>query len=126
SNPTRISLKDLEPGVNYAVILNSNAGLWGYSLEDTVKFTSIDPYRIMVTGRIKQYISAFGEHVIAEEVEKALLEACAAHQAHVVEFTVAPLVNTGINEKPCHQWFIEFDRLADDMGAFSKTLNDSL
>jgi hypothetical protein len=126
SNPKRISLKDVEPGVNYAVIINSNAGLWGYSLEDTVKFTSINPYRIVVTGRIKHYISAFGEHVIAEEVEKALLEACALEHAHVVEFTVAPHVNPANNEKPYHEWFIEFDRPPANTVAFSGTLNEVL
>jgi len=126
SNPKRIQLKDVEIGVNYAIVISSNAGLWGYSLEDTVKFTSLNPYRIIVTGRIKHYISAFGEHVIAEEVEKSLLEACAVHQAHVVEFTVAPHVNPANNEKPYHEWFIEFDRYPEDTAAFSNTLNDVL
>src|SRR5690606_10218489 len=75
-NPTRISLKDIELVVNYALILNTNAGLWGYSIGDTVKFVSKDPYRIVVTGRIKHYISAFGEHIISEEVDAAIQKAC--------------------------------------------------
>jgi hypothetical protein len=112
--------------VNYAIILNNNAGLWGYSIGDTIKFTSVNPYRIVVTGRIKHQITAFGEHVIAEEVQNALLEACAKHQAHVVEFTLAPQVTPPEGEKPYHEWFIEFDKVPEDIYAFSSTLNNSL
>ena len=125
-NPKRISLKDVNPGVNYAIIINNNAGLWGYSLGDTIKFTSVNPFRIVVTGRIKHQITAFGEHVIAEEVQNALMEACALHHAHVVEFTVAPQVNPAPEEKPYHEWFIEFDRLPGNVEQFGRTLNDSL
>jgi hypothetical protein len=125
-NPKRISLKDVHPGVNYAIIVNNNAGLWGYSLGDTVKFTSVNPYRIVVTGRIMHQITAFGEHVIAEEVQNALLSACAKHQAHVVEFTLAPQVAPTNGEKPYHEWFIEFDKVPEDLSAFSNTLNQSL
>ena len=125
-NPKRISLKDVNPGVHYAIIVNNNAGLWGYSLGDTIKFTSVNPYRIVVTGRIKHQITAFGEHVIAEEVQHALLDACAKHKAHVVEFTLAPQVTPPDGEKPYHEWFIEFDQLPEDIAAFSTTLNKSL
>ena len=125
-NPTRISLKDVQENINYAIIINSNAGLWGYSLGDTVKFTSINPYRILVTGRIKHYISAFGEHVIAEEVEKALLEACSLHHAHVTEFTLAPQVTPPEGGLPYHEWFIEFDKMPEHIESFSKALDDSL
>jgi hypothetical protein len=125
SDPTRIALKDVEPGVNYAVILNSNAGLWGYSLGDTVKFVSVNPYRIVVTGRIKHFISAFGEHVISEEVEKALLQAAQIQHAEVVEFTVAPQVTpeTGL---PYHEWFIEFHKMPDDIDRFRLSIDESL
>ena len=125
TNPTRISLKDVEPGVNYAILISSNAGLWGYSLGDTVKFVSINPYRIIVTGRIKHFISAFGEHVITEEVEKALLKAAQDQHAEVVEFTVAPQVSpdTGL---PYHEWFIEFHKLPDDIDRFRLSIDDSL
>jgi hypothetical protein len=126
TNPARISLKDVQPGVNYAIVLSSNAGLWAYSLGDTVKFTSVKPYRLTVTGRVKHFISAFGEHVIAEEVEKTLLEACSKHGAHVVEFTVAPQVSPPEGEKPYHEWFIEFDRLPDDIEAFRASLDRNL
>jgi hypothetical protein len=125
NNPTRISLKDVELGVNYAVIINSNAGLWGYSLGDTVKFVSINPYKIIVTGRIKHFISAFGEHVITEEVERALMQAAQQQHAEVVEFTVAPQVapEDGL---PYHEWFIEFHKAPDDLSRFRNAIDESL
>ncbi len=125
ANPTRISLKNVEPGVNYAIIISTNAGLWGYSLGDTVKFVSVNPYRIIVTGRIKHFISAFGEHVITEEVEKALLKAAQDQHAEVVEFTVAPQVSPEAG-LPYHEWFIEFHKLPDDLDRFRLSIDDSL
>lgn len=125
NNPTRISLKDIELGVNYAIILNTNAGLWGYSLGDTIKFVSKDPYKIIVTGRVKHYISAFGEHVIAEEVEKALKQAAEQQHAEIVEFTVAPMV-TPSEGLPYHEWFIEFHKMPDDLERFRLAIDESL
>lgn len=127
-NPKRISIRDVEPGVNYAVVLNTNAGLWGYSLGDTVKFVSTDPYKIVVTGRIKHYISAFGEHVISEEVEKALMTAAIEQHAEVIEFTVAPQVNPPQSEGalPFHEWFIEFAHPPDDLEKFRLTIDRNL
>jgi hypothetical protein len=125
-NPKRVALWDVNPGINYAMLISNNAGLWGYSLGDTVKFTSVNPYRIVFTGRIKHQITAFGEHVIAEEVENALMSACSRHRAHVVEFTLAPQVNPEVGEKPYHEWFIEFDRIPDDQQEFARTLNNAL
>lgn len=116
--PTRLSLKDVELGKNYAIILNTNAGLWGYSIGDTVKFVSKNPYKIIVSGRIKHYISAFGEHVIGEEVEYALLTAAKESGVDITEFTVAPQVNPGGMELPYHEWFIEFSRTPVDMEQF--------
>ena len=107
-NPTRISLKDVQLGVNYVIILNTTAGLWGYNIGDTVEFTSLKPYRIKVTGRIKHFISAFGEHVIGKEVEKALNDAIIGTLTNISEFTVAPQVNPE-NGLPYHEWFIEFE-----------------
>ncbi|MDP9047791.1 MAG: GH3 auxin-responsive promoter family protein [Bacteroidota bacterium] len=107
-NPTRIWLKDIQLDKNYALILNTTAGLWGYSLGDTIKFISKDPYKIVVTGRIKHYISAFGEHVIGEEVEQALMSVANEHGVDIIEFTVAPQVNPLQGELPYHEWFIEF------------------
>ena len=125
-NPTRISLRDVQLGINYALIINSNAGLWGYSLGDTIKFISKDPYRIIVTGRIKQFLSASGEHVIVEEVERAISEASALQHAGVVEFTVAPQLDPPEGGLPYHEWFIEFDRIPEDIEAFSSAIDKSM
>ena len=124
-NPTRLTLKDVKVGENYAMIINSNAGLWGYDLGDTVKFVSLNPYRIIVSGRTKHFISAFGEHVIGEEVEAALLGAAAEEQVSVTEFTVAPVVGNG-SGKSYHEWFIEFERAPADINVFSKKIDDHL
>lgn len=111
-NPTRLSLMEVELGVNYAVIINSNAGLWAYNLGDTVKFVSKSPYRIIVTGRVKHFISAFGEHVISEEVESCMRQLASEENLDVVEFTVAPsMENT--EGLPCHEWFVEFTAYPD-------------
>ena len=125
-NPTRVSLKDVEIGKNYALVLNTNAGLWGYSIGDTVKFVSKNPYRIIVSGRIKHYISAFGEHAIGEEVDFAMKDASDRFGAEIVEFHVAPQVNPTGNELPYHEWFIEFAKEPRDMDAFALALDDAM
>ncbi len=125
AQPIRLGIEDVELGVNYAVVMNTNAGLWGYSIGDTVKFVSKNPYKIVVTGRIKHFISAFGEHVIGEEVERAMSKACAAHRATTVEFTVAPQVNPE-SGPPYHEWLVAFDVLPDDAGAFTRTLDQAM
>lgn len=125
-NPTRIRLQDVELNKNYAIILNSNAGLWGYSLGDKVKFVSKNPYRLVVTGRVKHYISAFGEHVIGEEVEHALLSVANRHQVEIVEFTVAPQVNPPEGGLPYHEWFIEFAKEPADPQAFRMEVDTAL
>lgn len=124
-NPTRLSLQDVEVGENYALIISSNAGLWGYSIGDTVKFVSKDPYRLVVSGRVKHFISAFGEHVIGEEVEKAMLAATKKHNVNATEFTVAPMIQTE-DELPYHEWFIAFEKEPEDMQAFAKDIDDEL
>jgi hypothetical protein len=124
-NPARISLADVELGENYALIINSNAGLWGYNIGDTIKFVSINPYRIAVTGRIKHYISAFGEHVIGEEVEYALMKAANEDGIKIIEFTVAPFVQQG-NEKSYHEWFVEFEHIPADLISFEKKVDRNL
>ncbi len=121
-NPTRISLEDVELNVSYAIVINSNAGLWGYSLGDTVKFLSLDPYRLLVTGRLKHFISAFGEHVIVEEVEKAIQFALHKHRAELIEFTVAPQVNPQ-QGLPLHEWYVEFSQPPANLQAFEKDIN---
>ncbi|HEU5290654.1 MAG TPA: GH3 auxin-responsive promoter family protein [Cyclobacteriaceae bacterium] len=125
-NPTRLSIEEVELGKNYALIINSNAGLWGYSIGDTVKFVSKNPYRIVVTGRIKHFISAFGEHVIGEEVEKAMkLTMEKFPEVELIEFTVAPQV-TPAEGLPHHEWFIEFAKTPNDANAFAGELDDQL
>lgn len=124
-DPTRISLKDVKLGVNYVIILNTNAGLWGYNIGDTVEFTSLAPYRIKVTGRIKHFISAFGEHVIGKEVEKALNDAIKGTDTTISEFTVAPQVNPA-QGLPYHEWFIEFENEPTDMEALAKRIDTSM
>ncbi len=124
-NPTRLSLKDVQLGENYALIINSNAGLWGYNLGDTVKFVSLNPYRLVVTGRIKHFISAFGEHVIGEEVEQAMLKTVAEFPCKITEFTVAPFIQQG-EGKSYHEWLIEFEAEPSDLAAFSARLNEHM
>ena len=119
----RLTLEEVEIGVNYAVVLNSNAGLWGYAIGDTVKFLSTYPHRIIVTGRIKHFISAFGEHVIGEEVEKAMTLTCQKFpETELIEYTVAPQV-TPTSGLPLHEWYIAFAQRPHDVSAFKKELN---
>jgi len=108
------------------LILNTNAGLWGYSIGDTIKFVSKNPYKILVTGRIKHFISAFGEHVIGEEVEHALLTVANQEGVGITEFTVAPQVETKQGELPYHEWFVEFSNPPKDLEAFSKKVDEAL
>jgi hypothetical protein len=125
-NPTRLTIGEVELGKNYALIINSNAGLWGYSIGDTVKFVSKNPYRLVVTGRIKHFISAFGEHVIGEEVEKAMKETLLYHpEVSISEFTVAPQV-TPEEGLPHHEWLIEFSTPPANLPAFERRLDESL
>jgi len=124
-SPRRISLADVEVGVNYVIILSTNAGLWGYNIGDTVKFVSTAPYRIIVSGRIKHFTSAFGEHVIAEEVEKSLEKTIEKHTAQINEFHVAPQVSPE-NGLPYHEWLIEFESQPENLALFTKMLDDEL
>jgi hypothetical protein len=121
--PTRLSLSDVKLGENYALIINSNAGLWGYNIGDTVKFVSLNPYRIVVTGRTKHFISAFGEHVIAEEVEQSMKAVAEKHHAKIVEFTVAPMIQTN-DELPYHEWFVEFEQIPGNLSGFAAELDE--
>ena len=123
--PPRLTVGEVELGVQYAVVLSSNAGLWGYDIGDTVKFVSLDPPRVLVTGRIKHFTSAFGEHVIAEEVEGAAQEAVAAHGGVMTEFHVAPQV-TPEEGLPYHEWVVAFERMPEDLASFAATLDVAL
>jgi hypothetical protein len=123
-SPKRLWIAEVEVGVDYALVLSTNAGLWAYLLGDTVRFTSLNPHKIVVTGRTKQFISAFGEHVIVEEIEKAMSNVLAQHpQAQVTEYMVAPSVGKQKGETSCHEWFIEFSRPPVDMYAFASDLD---
>ena len=124
-NPTRIHLKDVQVGENYALIISNNAGLWCYNIGDTIKFVSINPYRLVVTGRTKHFISAFGEHVIGEEVESALMKAASEENLHIVEFTVAPMVQQD-EGKSYHEWFVEFAEAPKNITSFAEKIDDNL
>src|SRR5699024_8428378 len=125
SHPKRLGIGHVETRINYVMIISTNAGLWGYNLGDTVQFTSLRPYRVIVSGRLKHFISAFGEHVIGKEVETALQQTLAETNARVNEFTVAPRANP---EKglPYHEWLIEFDRTPENLDKFAERLDHYL
>ncbi len=123
--PTRLSLDQVALNVNYALIVSSNAGLWAYNIGDTVKFVSLNPYRIVVTGRIKHFISAFGEHVIAEEVEYALMQTAEKQQLRIIEFTVAPFISTG-DGPSFHEWFVEFENEPENLSLFAEEVDHLL
>nr|WP_199001591.1 GH3 auxin-responsive promoter family protein [Flavobacterium sp. ASV13] len=124
-NPKRLTIGEVETGVNYALIVSTNAGLWGYNIGDTVQFTSLFPHRVIVSGRIKHYISAFGEHVIANEVENAMKEATTETHIVINEFTVAPQI-TPVDGLPYHEWFIEFEKEPDNIDTFAEAIDNSM
>ena len=125
-NPKRLTIGEVEAEVNYVMIISTNAGLWAYNLGDTIQFTSLKPYRVIVSGRIKHFISAFGEHVIAKEVEQAMQEATEKTNARITEFTVAPQITPEGEELPFHEWFVEFEKEPGDMQEFITILDKSL
>ena len=124
-NPKRLTIEQVELDVNYVLIISTNAGLWAYNIGDTVQFTSLKPYRVIVSGRVQHYISAFGEHVIGKEVEEALKEAISGTSVTVSEFTVAPQIvpTSGL---PYHEWFIEFEKPPENIVAFSQKINEAM
>ena len=124
-NPTRYTLGEVVLGVNYVLIISTSAGLWAYNIGDTVCFVSLKPYRLVVTGRIKHFISAFGEHVIGKEVETAMQQACRDSTVQVKEFTVAPQIDPQVG-LPYHQWFIEFENPPQNMDDFAQKLDQSM
>jgi phenylacetate-coenzyme A ligase PaaK-like adenylate-forming protein len=124
-NPKRYTIGEVELNVNYVLIISTNAGLWGYNIGDTVQFTSLKPYRVIVSGRIKHYISAFGEHVIGKEVESALQEAIIDTNIRINEFTVAPQI-TPKEGLPYHEWFIEFENEPENTDTFVEVLDNAM
>ncbi|MEN9336909.1 MAG: hypothetical protein RLZZ500_1896 [Bacteroidota bacterium] len=124
-NPKRHTIGEVELGVNYVLLLSTNAGLWCYNIGDTVHFTSLQPYRVIVSGRIKHFISAFGEHVIGKEVEEALRQAVDGTSVRINEFTVAPQI-TPKEGLPYHEWLIEFENEPDDLAAFALKIDQAM
>jgi len=124
-NPKRLTIGEVETNVNYVMIISTNAGLWAYNLGDTVMFTSTKPYRVIVSGRIKHFTSAFGEHVIAKEVEAAMSEATKEFNFQIAEFTVAPQINPK-EGLPYHEWFIEFEKEPESLTKLSAFLDRRL
>jgi len=124
-NPKRITIKGVEVGINYVMIISTNAGLWAYNIGDTVEFTATKPYRVIVSGRIKHFISAFGEHVIGKEVEQAMQEATLNSNVRISEFTVAPQISPK-EGLPYHEWFIEFENEPENLSALAKKIDESL
>jgi hypothetical protein len=123
--PRRYTIGEVALGINYVLIISTNAGLWAYNIGDTVQFTSLKPYRVIVSGRIKHYISAFGEHVIGKEVESALQEAMQGTTVRVNEFTVAPQI-TPSEGLPYHEWFIEFENVPDNLEDFALRIDHAM
>ena len=122
-NPKRLTIGEVEIGVNYVMIISTNAGLWAYNLGDTVQFTSTKPYRVIVSGRIKHFISAFGEHVIGKEVEEAMNKAISKFNFSITEFTVAPQITTSEGKLPYHEWLVEFEKLPENIQEVAKFLD---
>ncbi|MCR9205437.1 MAG: GH3 auxin-responsive promoter family protein, partial [Halobacteriovoraceae bacterium] len=121
----RLSLKDVKVGIPYALVISTMAGLWAYDLGDTVTFTSLEPYRLKVSGRTKHFISNSGEHLISEQVEWALTETAKSFGVEVMDFSVAPLI-TDEDGGNRHEWLIEFEKQPKDIKEFTKILSDNL
>ena len=125
-NPERLTISEVEIGVDYALIISTNAGLWAYNIGDLVRFTSKDPYRIVVSGRLKHFISAFGEHVIGKEVEEAIQIVGEKYNLKIVEFTVAPQVNPPAGKLPYHEWLIEFEEVPDQLDIIAHHIDQEM
>ncbi len=123
SSPKTVHLSEVEKGVNYAMIISTNAGLWRYLIGDTVIFTSTDPYRIRITGRTKNFINVVGEELIIDNAEKALVVACKKTGAVIIEYTAAPIFE---DSDMTHQWLIEFEKLPNEMEFFTEAFDNSL
>ena len=120
-----IRLADVELFKNYALVITTNSGLWRYLIGDTVRFTSLNPYRIRVTGRTKHHINVFGEELMVENTDQAIAKACKLTQTEVVDYTVAPIFMEG-KEKGAHEWMIEFKNPPADVSQFQKALDESI
>ena len=124
-NPETKTIDQVETNKNYAIVITTNAGLWRYIIGDTVVFTSINPHKIRISGRIKQFINVFGEEIIVDNADKALIEACSATNAIISEYTAGP-VYMDDNNNGAHEWLIEFEKEPDDLKRFTEILDRSL
>jgi hypothetical protein len=124
-NPRTLTIGEVEKGVNYAIVISTDGGLWRYTIGDTVEFTSLFPHKIRITGRTKHFINAFGEEVIIDNAEKALENACRETGAHISEYTAGP-VYMGNETRGSHEWIIEFDKDPDDLDRFTEILDTTL
>lgn len=124
-NPRVVQLQDVEVGKNYAIVITTNGGLWRYIIGDTVKFTSKDPFRIVISGRTKHFINAFGEELIIENAEEGLKRACQKTGAIVKEFTAGPIYMEG-NSKGAHEWIVEFEKMPENLEEFARILDETL
>jgi hypothetical protein len=125
SNQYAIRLSDVELNKNYAIVITTNSGLWRYMIGDTIRFTSLNPYRIRVTGRTKHHINVFGEELMVENTDRAIAKACQITNTEVVDYTVAPIFMKG-KEKGAHEWMIEFKNNPTDVASFAKILDETL
>ena len=123
--PITYGLNKVELGKNYAIVISSNGGLWRYLVGDTIQFVSLAPYRIKVSGRLKQYINAFGEELIADNSDQAIAATCKSFGVSIKEYTAAPVYMSDENTG-AHEWLIEFDKAPNDLIAFTKTLDENL
>jgi acyl-CoA synthetase (AMP-forming)/AMP-acid ligase II len=126
STPRRLTIAEVRIGEPYAILLSTPAGLWSYVLGDTVRFVSLDPPQLVITGRIGHFVNAFGENVIVEEVEQAAAAACATTRAELVEFTVAPVYPRGPVQPARHEWAVEFRSPPPSLDGFARAVDDTL
>lgn len=124
--PTRLTLADIDTKTNYAIVMTTNSGLWAYVLGDTIRFTNLKPHKIRITGRIKHFLNAFGEHLIVEEVDAALAHACQFFNCEMIDYTVAPLYPDSRLALPAHQWLIEFKQTPADLAEFAEKVDEKL
>jgi len=124
-NPKTLALHEVEKNQNYALIITTNAGLWRYLIGDTVTFTSLNPYRIKITGRTKNFINAFGEELIIDNAEKALAIASRKCKVNILDYTAAPLYFSG-KDSAAHEWLIEFEKAPENLDFFNETLDNAL
>ena len=124
-SPPALHLGEVEEGVNYAIVISTNGGLWRYMIGDTIVFTCTDPYRFRISGRTRHFINAFGEEVIVENADKALEAACKGTGAIISEYTAGP-VYMGEASRGTHEWIIEFEKMPDDINKFTDLLDNTL